>query len=89
LYQLLLAANSFDFASRHHVEDIINVITISMLVFSKLRILVDIAVADQAIALESSCIRHDDQVVQIHEEAEKIEEGLGEYFVWVVSLGSV
>ena len=34
LDQLLLAADTIDFSSRYHIEDIIDVVTVDMLIFS-------------------------------------------------------
>lgn len=60
-----------------------------MLILSQVRFLVDIAVTYDAISLESRCVWHDNQVVQVHQEAQEVEEGLGEYLVWIISLWSV
>lgn len=60
-----------------------------MLIFSHLRLLVHIAVANDAVSLECCCIGHYDQVIKIHQEAQEVEERLSEDLVGVVPFGSV
>jgi len=75
LDHLLLAAYSINLASRNDVENIIDEVAIRVLVLSQMRLLVIcITITDNAISLESGCVGHDDQVVQIHQEAKEVEE---------------
>lgn len=89
LNQLLLAPDSIYFASWYHIENVINIATIWMLILTHSRFIVNITIADHTIALKGRCVWHYYQVVQIHQEAQEVEEWLGEDFSWVITLGSM
>lgn len=88
--ELLLAADAINLASRNNIKDVINVVAICVLIFAYVRLLVQVVrIAHDAVSVERRCVRHDDQVVQIHQEAQEVEEGLRENLVRVVPLRPV
>ena len=61
-----------------------------MFIFAHVRFLIKIVrVTHDTISMESRGVRHDHEVVQIHQEAEEVKEGLCEDFIRIISFWSM
>ena len=90
LYQLLLAADTFDLPPWNHIKDIVDIVAVRVLVLAQIRLLVQIVgVTHDAVSVVGRAVWHDHQVVQIHQEAQEVEEGLSEYLADIIPLGPV